>query len=55
MLNLASCYYTSNEFVFFLFPRWGGEGNALPQGLVYEGISDIPVEVLIACTCFMLI
>ncbi|CAL1540902.1 unnamed protein product [Lymnaea stagnalis] len=24
---------------------WGGEGNALPDGLIYEGISDYPIKM----------
>ncbi|XP_005095612.1 myoglobin [Aplysia californica] len=24
---------------------WGGEGNALPEGLIYEGISDTPIQL----------
>ena len=33
------CFFFSSK------SSWGGEGNALPEGLIYEGISDKPIEV----------
>ena len=33
------------ELSFFLIWSWGGEGNALPEGLIYEGFSSDPVKV----------
>jgi len=41
-------HLTASAFFNYIRPflgGWGGEGNALPEGLIYEGISDKPIEM----------
>ena len=30
---------------FYLKNRWGGTGSLLPDGLIYDGVSDNPIKV----------
>ena len=41
-----------SAFVYIFWHRWGGENNPLPDGLIYEGVSDQPIQV---CDCFVLL
>ena len=31
--------------MFLFFNRWGGDNNPLPDGLIYEGVSEQPIRV----------
>ena len=35
-----------HKIVRFLCTRWGGPDSPLPDGLIYEGISDTPEKVI---------
>lgn len=43
--NVYNCQRNIN--ILAVFPRWGGDGTPLPDGIVYEGVSDEPRKVTV--------
>ena len=37
--------YMKSLHMFLFFNRWGGDNNPLPDGLIYEGVSEQPIRV----------